>query len=48
MLAVSAGIALAVYELLGLDFLRRAWVNLDGVWAAALVLAGVVTVASAL
>ena len=48
MLAVSAGIALAVYELLGLDFLLRAWVNLDGVWAGALVLAGVVTVASAL
>jgi hypothetical protein len=37
-----------VYELLGVDFLRRAWVNLDRVWAGALVLAGVVTVASAL
>ena len=48
MLAVSAGIALAVYELLGVDFLRRAWVNLDGVWAGALMLAGVLTVASAL
>jgi len=33
-----------VYEKVGVRFLRRAWVNLDLVWAVALVVAGVVTV----
>jgi hypothetical protein len=37
-----AGIAMAwvVYRYLGLRFLRRAWLNLDTVWGASLVLAG--------
>lgn len=36
--------ALLAYELLGLRVLRPLWVNLDKVWAFALVGAGVVTV----
>jgi len=37
-----AGIAIAwvVYRYLGLAFLRRAWLNLDAVWGASLVIAG--------
>jgi hypothetical protein len=37
-----AGIAMAwiVYRYLGLAFLRRAWLNLDAVWGASLVIAG--------
>ena len=42
-LLVTGVIAVVVYERLGLRMLRRAWVNLDLVWAAALVGAGVVT-----
>jgi len=40
--ALLAGIAIAwiVYRYLGLGFLRRAWLNLDAVWGASLVLAG--------
>jgi hypothetical protein len=36
-------IALVVYEKVGLAILRRAWFNLDRVWAGALVAAGVLT-----
>jgi hypothetical protein len=38
-----AGIVMAwvVYRYLGLRFLRRAWLNLDAVWGASLVVAGV-------
>jgi hypothetical protein len=43
MLAVMACIALAVYEVVGVGFLRRGWVNVDRVWAFALVSAGTVT-----
>jgi hypothetical protein len=43
MLAVMAVIALVVYEKLGLTFLRRAWINSDQFWAAAFIIAGVVT-----
>jgi type II secretory pathway component PulF len=37
-----AGIVMAwvVYRYLGLQFLRRAWLNLDAVWGASLVVAG--------
>ncbi len=42
-LAVTGFIAWAVYRRLGLAVLRKAWFNLDFVWAAALVFAGVVT-----
>jgi hypothetical protein len=38
-------VALVVFEKLGVGVLRRAWVNLDILWAAALVLTGVLTIA---
>jgi hypothetical protein len=41
MLTVSAIIALVVYYKVGLAILRRAWFDLDRVWAGALILAGV-------
>jgi hypothetical protein len=44
---VSAGVALAVFEKLGVGLLRKAWLNLDLVWAVALVVTGVMTVAMA-
>ena len=47
MLAVMAAVAVAVYEIMGVGFLRRAWINLDVLWAAALVVAGAVTLALA-
>jgi hypothetical protein len=43
-LLVTALIAVIVYERVGLRFLRTAWVNLDLVWAVALVLTGVAMV----
>jgi len=39
-LSVMAGVALVVYEKVGLAVLRRAWFNLDVLWAAALMAAG--------
>jgi hypothetical protein len=39
-LLVTAVIAVVVYEKLGLGLLRRAWINLDLIWAAALLVAG--------
>jgi hypothetical protein len=42
MFGVMALIALAVYEKLGLAVLRRAWFNLDVVWAVALIGAGAI------
>jgi hypothetical protein len=43
-LLVTGLIAVVVYERVGLRFLRRAWVNLDLVWAVALVATGIATV----
>lgn len=43
MLLAMGAVAVLVYEKVGLAVLRRAWVNLDHVWAAAFVAAGVVT-----
>jgi hypothetical protein len=43
MVAVMGVISVLVYDRWGVTVLRRAWVNLDGVWAGAFVLAGVVT-----
>ncbi len=43
MFLVMGAVALIVYQTVGLGILRRAWVNVDLLWAAALVLAGVVT-----
>jgi hypothetical protein len=40
MFAVMALIAIVVYEFVGLAILRRAWFNLDRIWAGALVAAG--------
>ena len=42
-LAVTGLVAWVVYRKLGLAILRRAWFNLDVIWAAALVVTGVVT-----
>jgi hypothetical protein len=41
-LGVTAGAALIVYQKLGLAFLRSAWLNLDWMWAGALVVTGAV------
>jgi hypothetical protein len=43
MFAVMAVVALVVYDRLGLMILKRTWFNLDLLWAAALVGAGVIT-----
>lgn len=43
MLAVAALIAVVVYRKLGVEVLRRAWINLDLVWAGAFVIAGGIT-----
>lgn len=42
-LVVTAFVALLVFEKLGVGLLRRAWFNLDLIWAAALVATGVLT-----
>jgi hypothetical protein len=42
-LAITALVAVVVYEKLGLRMLRRAWINVDLIWAAALIVAGVMT-----
>ncbi|HXG78431.1 MAG TPA: hypothetical protein VNJ31_03700 [Methyloceanibacter sp.] len=36
MLITTGAVALIVYQWVGLDFLRRGWINLDRVWTAAL------------
>jgi hypothetical protein len=43
MVAVMAVVALLVYDRFGVAVLRKTWINLDGVWAGAFVLAGVLT-----
>jgi hypothetical protein len=40
MLAVIAAVALAVFDVVGLGVLRRGWINVDRVWAGALIGAG--------
>jgi hypothetical protein len=45
MFAVMAGCALLVYEFVGLSILRRAWFNVDRLWAGVLVAAGALTIA---
>jgi hypothetical protein len=42
-LLVTAGAALVVYEKVGLALLRQAWINLDLVWALALIATGLLT-----
>jgi hypothetical protein len=48
MLIVAGVIALAVYEWVGLAFLRRGWINLDLLWALALFAAGALLLVPAL
>jgi hypothetical protein len=43
MIAVMGVLALLVYDRYGVAILRKAWINLDGVWAGAFILAGVLT-----
>jgi len=43
-LAVTAFVAVLVFEKLGTGILRRAWINLDLLWSAALVMTGTLTV----
>jgi hypothetical protein len=45
MLAAIAAISLAVYNFVGVAFLRRGWINLDLVWVGALLLCGVALLA---
>ena len=40
MLIVTTAIAVAVYEWVGLEILRRAWVNVDLIWTVAMLAAG--------
>ncbi|TWG93306.1 hypothetical protein L598_004200000100 [Mesorhizobium sp. J18] len=44
MLAVTATVAISVYEWIGVGFLRRGWINLDYLWTAALVGAGLILI----
>jgi hypothetical protein len=45
MLAVAGIVALIVYQKLGVDVLRRAWINLDLIWVGALAVTGGVALA---
>jgi hypothetical protein len=45
MFAVMAGCAVVVYAFVGVAVLRRAWFNVDRLWAAVLVGAGALTIA---
>ncbi len=45
MLLVMGAVALVIYETLGLAILRRAWINVDLIWATALIAVGVVMLA---
>jgi hypothetical protein len=44
-LLATGVIAVLVYERVGLGFLRRGWINLDLIWAGALVVTGLATLA---
>jgi hypothetical protein len=44
MLIVTGTVALVVYEIAGLDFLRRGWLNLDIVWTVVLIAAAALLV----
>ena len=46
MIVVMGAIAFFVYERIGLQVLRKAWLNTEQVWAGAFILAGVVTLTS--
>jgi hypothetical protein len=40
MLTVTTAVAVAVYEWIGLEILRRAWLNVDLIWTFAILVAG--------
>lgn len=46
MVAVTAAVAIATYEWLGLEILRRAWINVDRIWTVALAAAGTILLVS--
>lgn len=48
MIAAGLGVAWVVYRYLGLRFLTRAWLNLETIWGATLVVTGAVSCALAL
>lgn len=48
MLSVAGAVAVAVYEWVGLAFLRRGWFNLDLVWVLVLIAAGLILLVMAL
>ncbi len=48
MLVVTGAIAVAIYEWVGLAFLRRGWINLDRLWRLALVATGLLLLVTAL
>jgi hypothetical protein len=48
MLLVTGVIAVAIYEWVGLAFLRRGWINLDRLWRLALVATGLLLLVTAL
>ncbi|MGK5553708.1 hypothetical protein ACSNOI_19015 [Actinomadura kijaniata] len=47
MFATAGAAAVLVYEVVGLTILRRAWLNMDRLWAAALIGAGTTTLLTA-
>ena len=47
MVVVMGVIALIVYEKLGLEVLRRAWVNTDRLWAVVFIVAAALTLFTA-
>jgi hypothetical protein len=47
MLGVTGIVAVVVYEWVGIAFLRRGWINLDLVWAIALIATGLVLLITA-
>ena len=46
MLTVTTAVAVATYEWLGLEILRRAWINVDLIWTVALAAAGAILLVS--
>ena len=48
MLAVAGAIAVIVYQKLGVEVLRRAWVNLDLIWAGTLIVVGSIALGAGL
>jgi hypothetical protein len=44
MLAVAGVLAVIVYQKLGVEVLRRAWINLDVIWVGALVITGCIAI----